>query len=133
MSKYLGDQDHFSLGVPTRGSQFRNSIQEAEVVFQDGAKHQVHDGNITYFWMDWWTGVGPLRVSFPHPFECCDNPFAMVAAVRSAKGWHIRFRRAFGLAETVEWDNLCRVLTSILLVMGETKYHGGSRPQGSTL
>jgi hypothetical protein len=78
------------------------------VVFQIGGKHQVHDENRTYFWRDWWTGTGPLRVSFARLFDCCDNPFMMVVEVRTADGWHIRFRRAFGLAETVEWENLCR-------------------------
>jgi hypothetical protein len=29
--------------------------------------------------------------------------------MRDANGWRIRFRRTFGLAETVEWDNLCRI------------------------
>jgi hypothetical protein len=42
-------------------------------------------------------------------FACCDNHFATVTGVRSAKGWHIRFRRNFGLEETVEWKNLCRI------------------------
>jgi hypothetical protein len=32
-----------------------------------------------------------------------------VAGVRTAEGWHIRFRRTFGLTETVEWTNFCRV------------------------
>ena len=42
-------------------------------------------------------------------FACCEDPFASVADVRAGDGWHISFRRSFGLAETVEWDNLCRV------------------------
>jgi hypothetical protein len=46
---------------------------------------------------------------FPRLFQCCDNPFATVAGVREANGWRIRFRRTFGLAETVEWENLCRI------------------------
>jgi hypothetical protein len=46
---------------------------------------------------------------FPKLFACCDNHFATVAAVRSAEGWHIRFRRTFGLEERVEWENLCRI------------------------
>jgi hypothetical protein len=108
-AKYLGDYDLFSPLVPTKGSQFWNSIHKIKWYFKLGAKHQVRDGARTYFWLDWWTGNGPLRDSFPRLFEVCDNPFATVAGVRIAGGWHIRFRRAFGLAETVEWSNLCRI------------------------
>jgi hypothetical protein len=108
-AKYLGDNDLFSPLVPTKGSQFWNAIHKIKWYFKLGAKHQVRDGARTYFWLDWWTGNGPLRASFPRLFEVCDNPFATVAGVRSADGWHIRFRRAFGLAETVEWANLCRI------------------------
>jgi hypothetical protein len=32
-----------------------------------------------------------------------------VVGVRDAEGWHMRFRRNFGIVETVEWDNLCRI------------------------
>jgi hypothetical protein len=32
-----------------------------------------------------------------------------VTGVRDAEGWHVRFRRTFGLAKAVEWDNLCRI------------------------
>lgn len=42
-------------------------------------------------------------------FACCDNQYATVAGVRSTEGWRIRFRRPFGLDESVEWDNLCRI------------------------
>jgi hypothetical protein len=99
----------FSPIIPTRGSQFWNVIYKVKWYFKLGAKDQVHDGRRTYFWIDWWTGTSPLRVSFPRLFECCDNSFAMVAGVRNAEEWHVRFRRTFGLAETVEWTNLCMV------------------------
>jgi hypothetical protein len=32
-----------------------------------------------------------------------------MAGVRSAEGWCIQFRRNFGMEETVEWQNLCRI------------------------
>jgi hypothetical protein len=108
-AKYLGDHDLFSPLVKTKGSQFWNSIQKLKWHFKLGARHKVRNGRRTYFWLDWWTGRGPLHQQFPKLFACCDNHFATVAAVRSAEGWHIRFRRTFGLEETVEWENLCRI------------------------
>jgi hypothetical protein len=105
----LGEEDLFSPLVPTKGSQFWNAIQKVKWYFKLGARHQVHDGRRTYFWLDWWTGRGPLRESFPLLFSCCDNQFITVAGVRNAEGWRIRFRRTFGLAEMVEWQNLCRI------------------------
>jgi hypothetical protein len=98
-AKYLGDEDLFSPLVPTKGSQFWNAIQKVKWYFKLGARHLVHDGRRTYFWLDWWTGRGPLRERFPLLFSCCDNQFIMVAGVRSAEGWRIRFRRTFGLVE----------------------------------
>jgi hypothetical protein len=108
-AKYLRGNDLFSPVVPTKGSQFWNAIQKIKWYFKLGARHNVADGRRTYFWLDWWTGRGPLRDLFPRLFQCCDNPFATVAGVRDANGWRIRFRRTFGLAETVEWENLCRI------------------------
>ena len=58
------------------------------------------------FWLDWWTGRGPLRELFPTLFAWCEDPYATVAEVRTIDGWHIRFRRPFGLVESVEWDNM---------------------------
>jgi hypothetical protein len=51
-AKYLGDRDLFSPAVPIRGSQFWNSIQKQKWYFKLGAKHHVHDGRRTYFWLD---------------------------------------------------------------------------------
>jgi hypothetical protein len=106
--KYLGDHDLFSPLVITKGSHFWNSIQKLKWHFKLGARHRVRNGRRTYFRLDWWTGRGPLHQLFPKLFACSDNHFATVAAVRSAEGWRIRFRRTFGLEETVEWENLCR-------------------------
>ncbi|KAK1693054.1 hypothetical protein QYE76_009751 [Lolium multiflorum] len=82
-AKYLGDHDLFSPVVPTKGSQFWNAIQKIKWYFKLGAKHQV---------------VRLLR-----------QPLCDCSGVRSNGGWRIRFRRSFGLAERVEWDNLCRI------------------------
>jgi hypothetical protein len=112
-AKYLRGNDLFSPVVPTKGSQFWNAIQKIKWYFKLGARHSVADGRRTYFWLDWWTGRGPLRDLFPRLFQCCDSPFATVAGVRDANGWRIRFRRQFGLAEIVEWDNLCREIHAL--------------------
>jgi hypothetical protein len=111
-AKYLGDRDLFARDVPIRGSQFWNAIHKIKWYFKLGAKHKVRNGKRTYFWLDWWSGPGPFRARFPRLFSCCDQPFITVDAARDRGGapgaWRIRFRRQFSLAETVEWDNLCR-------------------------
>ncbi|KAK1644809.1 hypothetical protein QYE76_062614 [Lolium multiflorum] len=72
------------------------------------AKHQVRSGRRTYFWLDWWSGRSPLRERYPNMFGCCALPFLTVHSARDGEGWRIRFRRQFGMAEMVEWDNLTR-------------------------
>jgi hypothetical protein len=52
-AKYLGDRDFFDKDVPTRGSQFWNAIQKIKWHFKLGAKHKVHNGKQTFFWLDW--------------------------------------------------------------------------------
>jgi hypothetical protein len=108
-AKYLGNNDLFSPAVPPKGSQFWNSLQKIKWYFKLGARHRVRNGRCTYFWLDWWTGSGPLCDRFPRLFSWRDNPFSMVSRVRHLEGWRIRIRRTFGLPEAVEWENLCRV------------------------
>jgi hypothetical protein len=43
-AKYLGERDFFSKEVPTRGSQFWNSIQKIKWYFKLGARHKVQNG-----------------------------------------------------------------------------------------
>jgi hypothetical protein len=129
-AKYLGDHDLFSPAVPTKGSQFWNSIQKIKWYFKLGAKHQVHNGRRTYFWLDWWTGNGPLRFTFPRLFACCDNHFATVQGVRTNEGWRIRFRRTFSLAERAEWDNLCRIFDLSPASDGEDVVRWALEPSG---
>ncbi|KAK1607583.1 hypothetical protein QYE76_031256 [Lolium multiflorum] len=85
--------------------------------YLQGAKHKVNNGLRTYFWLDWWTGSGPLLARFPRIFSCCDQPFVTVHAARTMEGtpgeWRLRFRRQFSLAERVEWDNLCREVQAL--------------------
>ena len=70
-AKYLGNDHIFSRGVPSKGSQFWNAMNKIKWYFKLGARHQVHDGRWTLFWLDWWTGRGLLRDSFPRLFACC--------------------------------------------------------------
>ncbi|KAK1607661.1 hypothetical protein QYE76_031334 [Lolium multiflorum] len=109
-AKYLGEHDLFSPLVPTKGSQFWNSIQRVKWYFKLGAKHCVRNGKRTFFWLDWWLGTAPLRDRYPVLFSCCDSPFITVLGARDGPGWRLRFGRPFSLAETVEWDNLTREL-----------------------
>jgi hypothetical protein len=48
-AKYLGNNDLFSPLVPTKGSQFWNSLQKLKWYFKLGPKHLVRDGRRTYF------------------------------------------------------------------------------------
>jgi hypothetical protein len=130
-AKYLRGNDLFSPLVPTKGSQFWNAIHKIKWYFKLGARHRVANGRRTYFWLDWWTGKGPLRVLFPRLFECCDNHFATVAGVRDANGWHIRFRRTFGTAEVVEWENLCRIFDLHPFSEGEDEVSWALEPSGA--
>jgi hypothetical protein len=85
-AKYLGERDFFSKDVPARGSQFWNSIQKLKWYFKLGARHKVHNGKWTYFWLDWWSGRGPLKTRYPLLFGCCSNPFTTVHAAGVAEG-----------------------------------------------
>src|SRR4051794_35846407 len=71
---------------------------------------QNSDANWTYQW----TATGPLHARFPRLFSCCEQPYVTVFGARMIGGvpgqWRLRFRRQLGLAEMVEWDNICREL-----------------------
>jgi hypothetical protein len=129
-AKYLGDNDLFSPEIQPKGSQFWNSLQKIKWYFKLGARHRVRNGRRTYFWLDWWTGSGPLRDRFPRLFSCCDNPFSTVSGVRHLEGWRIRFRRTFGLPETVEWDNLCRIFELCTFSNEEDEVSWALEPSG---
>jgi hypothetical protein len=105
-AKYLGDNDIFAPSVPKKGSQFWIALRKLKWYFKPGAKHQVWSGGRTYFWLDWWSGRSLVRERYPNLFGCCALPFLTVHSARDGEGWRIRFRRKFGMAEMVEWDNL---------------------------
>jgi hypothetical protein len=133
-AKYLGDRDLFDKNVPKRGSQFWKAIQKIKWYFKLGAKHSVHDGKQTYFWLDWWNGSGPLRARFPLLFSCCSNPFITVQGARVIGGvpgeWHVHFRRNFGLPELVEWDNLCQEVQGLPVGEGADAVSWSLEPSG---
>jgi hypothetical protein len=116
-AKYLRGRDLFAREASANGSQFWKSIQKLKWFFKLGAKHEVRNGRRTFFWLDWWSGTTPLRARFPLLFACCADPFLTVHDARVEGGvpgeWRIRFRRQFGLAETVEWENLCREVQAL--------------------
>jgi hypothetical protein len=118
-AKYLRGRDLYTGEVPTHGSQFWNAIQKVKWHFKLGAKHSVRSGRRTYFWLDWCSGTGPLRTRFPRLFSCHETPFITVFRAKVLEGepeeWRLRFRRQFGLAEAVEWDNLCREVQALPL------------------
>jgi hypothetical protein len=77
-AKYLGDRDIFSREVPVQGSQFWKAIQKIKWLFKLGAKHKVHNGRWTFFWLDWWIVSAPLRARYPLLFSYCEEPFISV-------------------------------------------------------
>jgi hypothetical protein len=85
-AKYLGENDIFAAEVPRKGSQFWNSIQKIKWYFKLGAKHGVLDGRRTYFWLDWWSGSGPLRECYPSLFNICSLPFIKVRDASDGEG-----------------------------------------------
>jgi hypothetical protein len=85
-AKYLRDRDLFDRNVPSHGSQFWNVIQKIKWHFKLGAKHKVHNGKRTFFWLDWWVRNAPLRARFPLLFSYCSNPFIMVQGARVTGG-----------------------------------------------
>jgi hypothetical protein len=53
-----------------------------------------------------------------------------VEGVRNNDGWRIRIRRSFGLAETVEWENLCRIFDLNPVLEGEDEVRWALEPSG---
>jgi hypothetical protein len=104
-----------------------------KMVFQAGSKAQCRRRETHVLLAKLVDREGPLRDIFPRLFQCCDNPFAIVAGVRDANGWRIHFRRNFGLAEMVEWDNLCRIFDLHPYTTGEDEVNGPWRPRENSL
>jgi hypothetical protein len=77
-AKYLRGRDLYADEVPTHASQFWNAIQKIEWYFKLGAKHKVRSGRRSSFWLDWWSGSGPLRAMFPRLFSYCETLFISV-------------------------------------------------------
>jgi hypothetical protein len=50
--------------------------------------------------------------------------------VRSPEGWHIRFRRTFGLAKMVGWNNLCSIFDPHPFSQGRGKVSWGLEASG---
>ena len=58
--------------------------------------------------MDGWFCSGPIHVRNPNLFCIFSDPFSSTNEGRGLGAWAIQFRRPFGLAKVVEWDNLSR-------------------------
>jgi hypothetical protein len=95
---------------------------------------EVRNWRRTRFWLDWWTGRGPFMARFPHLFSCCTDPLISVFGARPQEGnpevWELAFRRRFGLAEAVEWDNLCRDVAGWQPANEEDKLSWSLEPSG---
>lgn len=128
-AKYLRSKD-LLVDHHNPGSQFWNAIQKLKPLFCLGAKHRVHNGSSTRFWLDWWLGSGPLRARFPNLFSIATDPECSVGKSRALGDWDISFRRTFSLQEQVEWDNLLRELHHVVLTEGRDEFTWTLEPSG---
>ena len=90
------------------------AIQKIKNLICLGAKHSVRNGRLTRFWIDWWTGIGPLRDRFPAIFAITSIPDTSVAKANQEGEWDIPLRRTLGPTETAEWINLRRELPEFI-------------------
>lgn len=112
------------------GSQFWNAIRKLKPLFCLGAKHRVNNVASTSFWTNWWLGPGPFAARFPNLLAITVDPDISVGKSRGLGDWDIPFRRAFGLAEHVEWDNLLRDLTPVSLTKAREEFSWALDPSG---
>jgi hypothetical protein len=119
-AKYLGEHDLFSPLVPTKGSQFWNSIQRVKWYFKLGAKHSVRNGKRTFFWLDWWLGTSPLRDRYPVLFSCCTSPFITVLGLGMVRGGACSLDALSPLLRRLNGTILPGSLTSLRLALRMT-------------
>ena len=71
---------------------------------------------LTLFWLDRWTGEGPLHLRFPHLFVVCDEPSLSVA---SAIRGEVRLRRSLDQADREQWATLQTIIAEITTSDGQ--------------
>lgn len=61
---------------------------------------------------DWWTGDGPLSVSFPVLFSFVASPWISIAEL-STRQWDLGFHRALSPVEPEDWHRLAALFPSL--------------------
>ncbi|KAK1607529.1 hypothetical protein QYE76_031202 [Lolium multiflorum] len=128
-AKYLGERDLLA-DKHRPGSQFWNAIQKIKHVFGTGARHAIHNGRATRFWVDWWHEKGPLKDLFPGLFAIASEPLATVATLFLGNQCRLTFRRELGFGERVELANVARLVETIHLSEPQDRISWSLEPNG---
>nr|XP_051201760.1 uncharacterized protein LOC127315299 [Lolium perenne] len=128
-AKYLGERDLLA-DKHRPGSQFWNAIQKIKHVFGMGARHAIHNGRATRFWVDWWHEKGPLKDLFPGLFAIASEPLATVATLFRVTERRLTFRRELGFGERVELANVARLVETIHLSDPQDRISWSLEPNG---
>jgi hypothetical protein len=128
-AKYLGERDLLA-DKHRPGSQFWNAIQKIKHVFGMGARHAIHNGRATRFWVDWWHEKGPLKDLFPGLFAIASEPLATVATLFLGNQCRLTFRRELGFGERVELANVARLVETIHLSEPQDRISWSLEPNG---
>ncbi|XP_057450751.1 uncharacterized protein LOC130742662 [Lotus japonicus] len=92
-------------------------------VFRDGLACQVGRGASVLFWLDHWTGSGPLRLVFPRVFALATHKRETIMECGTPVGhqwaWNITFQRDFLGWERQHYDAFMCHLQSLVPKQGE--------------
>jgi hypothetical protein len=96
-------------GSGTSVSQFWRQLLNVRDDFRGLVKFTVGNGESVRFWLDWWTGEGPLATSFPVLFSFVSVPSISIAEL-AGSGWDFSFRRVLSPVELEDWQRLVALL-----------------------
>jgi hypothetical protein len=110
--KYLGEKSIFSYKKKS-GSQFWKGLLAIRGEVSRGMNYILGDGRKIRFWLDTWCGGCGLDLVFPNLFKICNQQEWTIDRVLRNGGINLTFRRAFGGAEDVEWEELIKVVERV--------------------
>nr|XP_051229560.1 uncharacterized protein LOC127347409 [Lolium perenne] len=95
-----------------------------------GARHDIHNGRVTRFWVDWWHEKGPLKDQFPGLFAIAAEPLATVAALFRENQCRLAFRRVLCFGERVDLANISRLVETVRLSETQDRISWSLEPNG---
>nr|XP_051216374.1 uncharacterized protein LOC127333971 [Lolium perenne] len=113
-AKYT-DADNLFAGSGQGGSPFWKSMHKIKHYFTLGTKLTLHNGARTRFWLDWWTGVAPLKDCFLSLFAICEDPEVLVAQYFVNNELAIRLCRSLDPIGMEQWRVLRRLVADVNL------------------